>query len=60
MFMLTFEQSMGNALKFFNEKVLDILPKDTSKSVKTAWEKLCELFSFEIDLEHKTNYISYH
>ncbi len=48
-----FEQSMGNALKFFNEKVLDILPKDTSKSVKTAWEKLCELFSFEIDLEHK-------
>jgi len=56
---IDFECSMIDALRFFNEKVFDILPKEISKILKEAFTKASQLFSFKIDLEHRqiTSYI---
>lgn len=56
---IDFTQTMRAALRFFNERVFDILPADLSAALKKAFAKALKLFGGEVNREHEylTSYI---
>lgn len=50
---VNFDHSMTDALRFFNEQVFDILPKEVLNSIETAFTNAAQIFSFKTSSEHK-------